>query len=124
MKKILLLAALLIGSLEAKAQLGMTVKEISENWKAKKVDIGHYAIEDDLASFNFYFNKEGVCFEYQYNSKSIIANSFLKLILQDYVCLNPNDVTSLHYKNRTNEAIIATVSQGLYMSAIFFNKNL
>jgi hypothetical protein len=124
MKKILLLAAaLLIGSL-AKAQLGMTVKEISENWKAKKVDIGHYAIEDDLVQFNFYFNKEGVCFEYQYNSKSVFANSFLMLILQDYVCLNPNDTTSLHYKNKSNEAIIATVSQGLYMSAVFFNKNL
>ena len=124
MKKIILLAALLIGSLAAKAQLGMTAKEISEKWKAQKVDIGHYAIEDDLVQFNFYFNKEGVCFEYQYNSKSLLSNSFLKLILQDYICLNPNDVTSLHYKNKSNEAIIATVSQGLYMSAVFFHKNL
>lgn len=124
MKKIILLAALLIGSLAVKAQLGMTAKEISEKWKAQKVDIGHYAIEDDLVQFNFYFNKEGICFEYQYNSKSILANSFLKLILQDYICLNPNDVTSLHYKNKSNEAIIATLNQGLYMSAVFFHKNL
>lgn len=124
MKKILLLAALLIGSIAAKAQIGMTAKEISKNWKAERVDIGHYAIEDDLVQFNFYFNDNGICFSYQYNSKSLLANSFLKLILQDYICLNPNDVTSLHYKNKSNEAIIATVSQGMYMSALFFHKNL